>query len=336
MRLHFEKFLDETDDINIMKLFEDKQTKKEFVEIFYNAVIQPEFEMFLGYKKYERTDLEKVNYRNGSHTKKFTTTDGEINLTIPHDRNSEFYPESVPKHKRRNEMIASAVVELFALGNSNSEVVKFCDNVFGKQYSRQTTSNIVEALDEVVDEFNRRRISKHYFALFMDATYIPIKFNSQYNKQSVYLVVGITEDGYQEILGYSIGFSENKDMWQELLLDLKARGLETVDVVCMDGAPRVPDVVKHCFPMVEIQICTFHMMRNLSSKLRKIDRAEVIGYIKDLYLLTDIKLIEKQFNEIINMFPQYERQLTYHFNREYQFTFLKFPRCIHRLIRTTN
>ncbi len=62
MRLHFEKFLFETDDIKFIKLFEDKQTKNEFVEIFYNAVIQAEFEMFLGYKKYERTDLEKVNY----------------------------------------------------------------------------------------------------------------------------------------------------------------------------------------------------------------------------------------------------------------------------------
>ncbi len=191
-------------------------------------------------------------------------------------------------------------------------------------------------MDEIVDEFNRRRIEKHYFALFIDTTYIPIKFNSQYNKQSVYLVVGITEDGYQEVLGYSIGFSENKELWQELLLDLKARGLESVNVVCIDGAPGVPDTVKHCFPMAEIQICTFHMMRNLSSKLRKKDRAEVLGYIKDLYLLNDIKLIEHQFEAIIKIFPQYERQLTHHFNREYQFTFLKFPRCVHKLIKTTN
>ncbi len=123
----------------------------------------------------------------------------------------------------------------------------------------------------------------------MDATYIPIKFNTQYNKQSVYLVVGITKDDYQEMLGYSIGFNENKDMWQELLIILKTRGLDTVDVVCIDGAPVVPETVKHCFSMAEIQICTF----NLSNKIRKNVRPEVLGYIKGLYLLTDIKLIEK-------------------------------------------
>ncbi len=144
-------------------------------------------------------------------------------------------------------------------------MVKFCDNVFGKQYSRQTISNIVEVLDEIVDEFNRRRIEKHYFALFIAATYIPIKFNSQYNKQSVYLVVGITEDGYQEVLGYTIGFSENKELWQELFLDHNARGLESVNVVCMDGAPGVHDTVKHCFPMTEIQICTFLLMHKKES-----------------------------------------------------------------------
>ncbi len=336
MKKQFEIFLDDVTNEDILNLVSNKNRKNEIVECFMNALIQSEFEMFLGYKKYERTDLEKGNYRNGSHKKKFNTTDGVIELTIPHDRNCEFYPNSIPKHKRRSEQIASAIVELFALGNSNAEVVKFCDTVFGASYSRQTISNIVEVLDEVVDEFNSRAIQSKYFALFIDATYIPIRFNGQFDKQAIHLVVGITEDGFQEILGYKIGFTENTTMWDELIIDLKDRGLNDVEIVCMDGARGVPELVKFHFPNTDIQVCQFHLLASLGKSLRKNDRGPVLAQVKQLYHLTNLSLIQQQQELIIDQFPQYKRVLTNHFNKEYQYTYIKFPLCVHKLIRTTN
>ena len=91
------------------------------------------------------------------------TTNGEVTIEIPEDRNSEFYPASVPKHMRRTEDMSRAILELFAMGNSNSEVVKFCDKVFGCSYSPQSVSTIVEVIDEVVKEFNNRKIKESYF-----------------------------------------------------------------------------------------------------------------------------------------------------------------------------
>ncbi len=336
MKKQFDNFLNDVTNEDILKLISDKKRKNEIIECFMNALIQSEFEMFLGYKKYERTDLEKVNYRNGNHKKKFNTTDGEIELTIPHDRNCEFYPSSVPKHKRRSEEIASAIIELFALGNSNTEIVKFCDNVFGASYSRQTISNIVEVLDDVVTKFNSRPIKSKYFALFIDATYIPIRFNGQYEKQAIHLIVGITEDGFQDILGYKIGFSENTAMWDELINDLKDRGLQEVEIVCMDGARGVPELIKFHFPTTDIQICQFHLLSSLGKALRKSDRSAVLAQVKQLYYLNDINLIKQQQEYIKLQFPQYERILNNHFNKEYQYTYVKYPLCIHKLIRTTN
>lgn len=290
----------------------------------------------MGYKKYERTDLEKSNYRNGSHTKKFKTKDGEVELTIPHDRNSEFYPSSVPKHRRRSEEISAAIIELFALGNSNREVINFVDNVYGASYSRQTISNIVEVLDEVVAEFNTRVISSNYLAIFMDATYIPIRFNNTYDKQAIYLVCGITEDGYQEILGYTIGFSENLTLWEELLDNLKSRGMKHADVFVMDGARGVPELTLSMFPESKIQVCTFHTMMNLGNKLKKSDRKEVLRRVSDLFKLSNRNLIDLQMAEIISNYPQYKKELEHMHNRDYIYTFTSFPQCIHKLIRTTN
>jgi transposase-like protein len=158
-----------------LSLFQSDETRNEFVELFMNAILKAEFEMFMGYKKYERNGLEKTNYRNGSHKKTMKTVNGEITLDIPEDRNSQFYPASVPKHMRRTEEITRAVLQLFSQGNSNAEVVKFVDEVFGCSYAPQSVSTIVEVLDDVVTEFNNRKIKESYFAIFMDATYIPCR-----------------------------------------------------------------------------------------------------------------------------------------------------------------
>lgn len=336
MRRSFDEFLSHKDEIEILKVLSDVEFRKEFIELFMNALIKSEFEMFLGYKKYERTDLEKTNYRNGNHKKKFKTKDGEIELTIPHDRNRDFYPSSVPKHKRRSEEISSAIIELFALGNSNREVVTFVDKVFGASYSPQTVSNVVEVLDEVVKEFNSRKISKDYFAIFMDATYIPIRFNNSYEKQAVYLVCGITNEGYQEILGYTIGFSENLSLWEELLQNLKDRGLESCKIFVMDGARGVPELTKSLFHDSLIQLCVFHSMKNLSNKLRVADRKEIMGFVAEVYKLQDKDLIQQQINKIICRFPQYKKQLMNHFEKDYMFSYLELPQCVHKLVRTTN
>jgi transposase-like protein len=336
MKEQFSNFIDSSDEIDIITLFQSEESRNEIVELFMNAIIKAEFEMFMGYKKYQRTDLEKLNYRNGSHKKTLRTTNGEVTLEIPEDRNSDFYPASVPKHMRRTEDISRAILELFSLGNSNSEVVKFVDNVFGSSYSPQTVSNIVAVLDEVVQEFNSRKLKKSYFCIFMDATYIPVRFDGSYEKHAVYIMVGVDQAGYQEIIGYKVGFSETCTLWEEMIVELKERGLEQCNLFVMDGAPGVPQLIKRHFNNTKVQQCTVHLMRSLSHKIKPRDRKEVMSKIKNLYYIADKRIIELELDNIIESFPQYERVLTNYRENEFMFTYLDFPVCVHKLIKTTN
>lgn len=205
----FEDFLKSRDSIALDLLAKSSTERNQIVEVFLNALIKTEFEMFMGYKKYERTNLEKTNYRNGTHKKSFKTSNGEMTIIVPEDRNSEFDPVTVPKHMRRSEDITRAIIQLFSMGNSNSQVVEFCDKVFGTSYSPQHISTIVEVMEEVVLTFKKRLIEEEYFAIFIDATYVPIRFANTYEKQAIHLVVGINKRGYQDILGYVIGFNES-------------------------------------------------------------------------------------------------------------------------------
>ncbi len=94
----------------------------------------------MGYAPYQRTDSIKSNYRNGSHNKNFKTSSGEIKLTIPEDRNSQFYPTIINKYNNKSDELVNSLLELFKLGLSNKEIVNFMENVYGSTYSPQNIS----------------------------------------------------------------------------------------------------------------------------------------------------------------------------------------------------
>ena len=63
-------------------------------------MLEAELDEHMGYEKSEATAEVKTNYRNGHKPKTLKSTVGEIGIEVPQDRNSEFEPKIVPKHKR--------------------------------------------------------------------------------------------------------------------------------------------------------------------------------------------------------------------------------------------
>ena len=56
-------------------------------------LLEAELDESLGYEKYEYSDEEKENYRNGYSKKTVHSTAGDIELSVPRDRNGEFEPK---------------------------------------------------------------------------------------------------------------------------------------------------------------------------------------------------------------------------------------------------
>ena len=71
-----------------------KQLTKAILERALNAELTHE----LGYEKHSRSD--KVNSRNGNSSKILKTDHGDMKLSIPRDRNSDFEPQIVKKGQR--------------------------------------------------------------------------------------------------------------------------------------------------------------------------------------------------------------------------------------------
>ena len=60
-------------------------------------MLEAEMTTQLGYDKYEYTDEEKQNYRNGYSSKNIHSSAGDFKINVPRDRNGEFDPIIVEK-----------------------------------------------------------------------------------------------------------------------------------------------------------------------------------------------------------------------------------------------
>ncbi len=75
--------------------------------------------------------------------------------------------------------------------------------MYGHHYTPQTMSNMTKVLTEEVNAFKSRALNDKYVAIFMDATYIPLK-RQTVSKEAIYIAIGIREDGTKEVLSYAI------------------------------------------------------------------------------------------------------------------------------------
>ncbi len=84
---------------------------------------------------------------------------------------------------------------------------------------------------ENVETWQKRALQKRYSVL-----YLKLRRDDVAN-EVVCIAIGVSEDGYQIILGFYIGGQESSCGWKEILLVLKVRGLEEVMLGIFDGLP---------------------------------------------------------------------------------------------------
>ncbi len=73
---------------------------KNHLQTAINELLQNELSAYLGYERYSRNGFNSGNSRNGSYLRSFKTKYGELQLTIPRDRNDEFADYTLPAYQR--------------------------------------------------------------------------------------------------------------------------------------------------------------------------------------------------------------------------------------------
>ena len=95
---------------------------KELTADLIQECMDAELEDELGYSRYDYRNKQTDNSRNGSYKKTVSSSQGEIELSIPRDRNGEYAPQIVKKHQMDISAIEDKILFLYSQGTSTRDI----------------------------------------------------------------------------------------------------------------------------------------------------------------------------------------------------------------------
>lgn len=101
--------------------------------------------------------------------------------------------------------------------------------------------------------------------------------------RAAYVIMGVTVDGYKDILSITVGANETSKFWLGMLNDLKNMGIKDVLFFCVDGLPGFKKAIQAVFPDAQIQRCVIHMLRNSFKYIYYNDLKKFSADFKNVY-----------------------------------------------------
>lgn len=306
---------------------------KNFLKDKMELFLQEEIKNFI---QVEKPDLDLK--RNGYYERSLDTKYGRIeDISIPRDRQGEFKTQMFEPYQRRDGWLEEAIIRMYQSGMSTRTVGRFVEKMVGSAYSPTTISNITEVAREDIEKWQKRPLSKRYSVLFLDGLYIKLRRDTVDN-EVIYVAMGISEDGYREILGYYIGGRESASGWREVLADLYTRGLEEVLLGVFDGLTGLESAFKEVYPKADVQRCVVHKVRNTLNHVRKKDQAEIAESLKTIYKSPTREIAQIQFEKFKKDWEKrYPKEVaSWESDLPLLLTFMKYPPVIRKVIYTTN
>ena len=291
----------------------------------------------LGYDKYEYSDQDKDNYRNGYSKKTVHSSNGDIELKIPRDRNGEFEPIIVEKGSKDISSIEEKIIRMYVRGISNREIYNQMQELYGVKISPDMVTSITDKILPKIKEWQKRPLDEVYPVVFVDATYFYVRDEGTVGKKAVYVILGINSDGYKDILGFYVGESESAKYWLNILNELKSRGLKDILILCADGLKGLPEAINTAYPNTEFQRCIVHMIRNTMAYVSYKDRKELAS---DLKLIYKANTAEEGYENLLELHEKWiKRNINldnWINNWDNVSTFFKYGPELRKVIYTTN
>lgn len=238
----------------------------------------------------ERSEEEEPTYsnsRNGYKPKTLKSSYGEVPIKVPQDRNSDFDPKVVPKHKRDISEIEGKIISMYAKGMSTRQISDQIQDIYGFDVSESLVTGITNKLMPEIEEWQKRPLSAVYPIVFIDAIVFNVRDNGVIKKQAAYIILGISEEGQKEVLTITIGETESAKYWLSMLNELKNRGVQDILVLCADGLTGIKEAIEAAYPLTEYQRCIVHVVRNTLKYVSYKDRKAFAADLKTIYHASD-------------------------------------------------
>ena len=271
----------------------------------FESMLQGEMNNHLGYESNDKGIKQTENRRNGYTKKTLKTSHGEVEIESPRDRDGSFEPVLVPKRKKDVSAIEEKVLAMYARGMSQRDISKTVEDIYGFSVSHEMISDITDAILPELEEWRNRPLKKCYPFLFVDCMYVSLRHDYEVNQTAVYVILGYDLRGHKAILGLWLSPTESKNQWMQIFDELKARGLEDVFFISMDGVSGLEEGAKAIFPKVVVQRCIVHLIRNSIKYVPSKDYKKFTQSLKRIYGATNIKTAKTAFETFQKEWAQY-------------------------------
>lgn len=271
----------------------------------FEGLLKGEMDHHLGYDSNDKGPKDTDNRRNGYGEKTLKTTYGEVPIEVPRDRDGSFEPKIVPKRKKDVSEIENKVLAMYARGMSQRDISKTIEDIYGFSISHEMISDITDAILPEVEEWRNRPLKKCYPFLFVDCMYVTMRSDYEAKETAVYSILGYDLHGQKEILGLWLNPSESKNYWMQVFDEIKARGVEDVFFISMDGVSGLEEGAKAIFPKVIVQRCIVHLIRNSIRYVPAKDYKKFTTDLKRVYSASSLKGARVAFDTFCENWKQY-------------------------------
>ena len=311
---------------------------KQLTKAILERALESELTHELGYEKHFRPDEPKGNARNGTSKKTLKTDHGDLELSIPRDRTSEFEPQIVKKGQRRFTGFDDKILSMYARGMTTRDIQGHLEEIYGVEVSPDLISTVTDGILSEVKEWQNRPLDEVYPIVFFDAVRMKIRDEGRVCNKAAYLAIGIGIDGIKDVLGIWIEKNEGAKFWLSVFTELKNRGLHDVLIACVDGLKGLPEAIESVFPEAEVQLCIVHMVRNSLKFVSYKDRKNIAADLKNVYRAATAELAEEAltvFEETWDgRYPMISKSWRSNWPRI--IPFFAYPEEIRKTIYTTN
>ena len=288
------------------KNVEDMQDAvKDIFGPMFEAMLQGEMDSHLGYESNDHGPKSTENRRNGYNSKTLKSTYGDIPVEVPRDRDASFEPQVIPKRTRDVSGIEDKVLSMYARGMSQRDIADTVEDIYGFGISHDTISAITDRVIETADEWQNRPLKKFYTFLFVDCLYVSVRKEMETKNLAVYVILGYDVNGMKDILGLWIGEAEGKHYWMQIFDEIKARGVEDVLFISMDGVSGLEEGARSIFKDAVVQRCIVHLIRNSIRYIPSKDYKTYTAQLKKVYGASSLKAAEAEFERFKQAWSQY-------------------------------
>jgi transposase-like protein len=330
-------------DLSKAKSYNDLMGKdgaiKKLISKTLEQMLEAELTEHLGYERYSSDGKNSGNSRNGRTHKTLKNDNGEIELTVPRDRNGEFDPVIVKKYEKTIGPIEDKIISMYAKGMTTRDIQTHITELYGIDISPTLVSNITNKIVHLAQEWQNRPLEKIYSIVFFDAIHYKIRDESRkVTSKAAYTCLAVNMEGHKDLLGLWISEAEGANFWLNILTELKNRGVEDIFIASIDGLTGFPEAINSVFPKTEIQLCIIHQIRNTLKYVASKDQKQFMKELKEVYkapteeaALINLDRLEESWGKKYSLAIKSWRN-----NWDNLATFFKYPQEIRTVIYTTN